>query len=131
MIKLKPGLRIFCSSLTSVTIPDSVTEIGNYAFSGCGNLTSVTIGSNVTSIGSWAFNGCSSLTSVVIPDGVTTIEYYVFYNCSNLTNVTFEDIKNWSVVISSGKKKKMNVKNASKNATNLTQNYCGNEWIKE
>ena len=120
-----------CSNLTSIAIPDSVTEIGNYAFSGCGNLTSVTIGSNVTSIGSWAFNGCSSLTSVVIPDGVTTIEYYVFYNCSNLTNVTFEDIKNWSVVISSGKKKKMNVKNVSKNATNLTQNYCGNEWIKE
>ena len=120
-----------CSSLTSVTIPDSVTEIGNYAFSGCGNLASVTIGSNVTSIGSWAFNGCSSLTSVVIPDGVAKIDSSAFFGCGNLTSVTFEDIKNWSVVISSGKKKKMNVKNVSKNATNLTQNYCGNEWIKE
>ena len=120
-----------CSSLTSVTIPDSVTEIGNYAFFGCGNLTSVTIGSNVTSIGEYAFRNCSSLTSITIPGSMAKIDSSAFFGCGNLTSVTFEDIKNWSVVISSGKKKKMNVKNVSKNATNLTQNYCGNEWIKE
>ena len=131
MIKLKPSLRIFCSSLESVVIPDSVTSIGYAAFCGCSSLTSVIIGDNVTSIDERAFYGCSSLTSVTIGDSVTSIEYYAFYNCSNLTSVTFEDIKNWSVVISSGKKKKMNVKNVSKNATNLTQNYSGNEWIKE
>ena len=69
------GYRAFegCSSLTSVTIPDSVTSIGRSAFSGCKSLTSVTIGDSVTSIGSWAFEGCSSLTSVTIGNSVTSI----------------------------------------------------------
>ena len=53
-----------CSSLSSVTIPDSVTTIGGYAFYGCSNLTSVTIGDSVTTIGDYAFYACSSLTSV-------------------------------------------------------------------
>ena len=68
MIKLKPVLRTFCSSLTSVTIPDSVTSIGYQAFSGCSNLESVTIPDSVTSIGSYAFSDCSSLESVYITD---------------------------------------------------------------
>ncbi|MFR6424693.1 MAG: leucine-rich repeat domain-containing protein [Oscillospiraceae bacterium] len=56
-----------CTSLTSVTIPDSVTSIGEYAFSGCTSLTSVTIPDSVTSIGECAFYECTSLTSVTIP----------------------------------------------------------------
>ena len=62
-----------CSSLTSVTIPDSVTSIGEYTFYDCSSLTSVTLGDSVTSIGSSAFEDCSSLTSVTIPDSVTSI----------------------------------------------------------
>ena len=54
----------YCSSLTSVTIPNSVTSIGNYAFYGCSSLTSVTIGNSVTSIGEAAFSGCDGLTDV-------------------------------------------------------------------
>ncbi len=53
-----------CSGLTSVTIGNYVTSIGNSAFSGCSGLTSVTIGNYVTSIGNSAFSGCSGLTTV-------------------------------------------------------------------
>ena len=77
-----------CSSLTSVTIPGGVTSIGGWTFSDCISLTSVSIPSSVTSIGNSAFLGCSSLTSVTIPSGVKTIETGTFRNCTSLTSVT-------------------------------------------
>ena len=73
--------------LTSVTIPDSVTEIGGWAFAGCISLASVTIGNNVTSIGDSAFSECISLASVTIPDSVTEIGRSAFSNCGRLTSV--------------------------------------------
>ena len=76
-----------CSGLTSVTIPNSVTSIGDYAFSGCSGLTSVTIPNSVTSIGGYTFSGCSGLTSVTIPNSVTSIGYEAFRGCSGLTSV--------------------------------------------
>ena len=76
-----------CSGLTSVTIPDSVTSIDKWAFSGC-NLTSVTIPDSVTSIGDWAFVGCTGLTSVTIGNSVTSIGNNTFRGCSGLTSVT-------------------------------------------
>ena len=81
----------YCSSLTSVTIPDSVTTINYGAFSGCSSLESVTIPDSVTSIGDNAFSYCSNLASVTIPDSVTTIDYGTFYNCSSLTSVIISD----------------------------------------
>ncbi|MCI7430397.1 MAG: leucine-rich repeat domain-containing protein [Bacteroidales bacterium] len=77
-----------CSGLTSITIPNSVTSIGEYAFSGCSGLTSITIPNSVTSIGEYAFKYCSSLTSVTIPNSVTSIGRSAFYGCSGLTSVT-------------------------------------------
>ena len=77
-----------CSGLTSVTIPDSVTSIGDRVFYNCSGLTSVTIPDSVTSIGDSAFSGCSGLASVTIPDSVTSIGGSAFYNCSGLTGVT-------------------------------------------
>ena len=77
-----------CSGLTSVTIPNSVTSIGDDAFGGCSGLTSVTIGNSVTSIGDCAFRWCSSLTSVTIGNSVTSIGDYAFLDCSRLTSVT-------------------------------------------
>ena len=78
----------YCKSLTSVTIPDSVTSIGNNAFSGCTSLTSVTIPDSVTSMGNNAFSGCTSLTSITIPDSVTSIGESAFSGCTSLTSVT-------------------------------------------
>ena len=76
----------YCSGLISVTIPHSVTSIGSCAFLNCTGLTSVTIPSSVTSIGGSAFGGCSGLTSVTIPNSVTSIGEYAFYGCSGLTS---------------------------------------------
>lgn len=78
-----------CVSLTSVTIPDSVTSIGDYAFT-LSSLMSVTIPNSVKSIGEAAF-GATLLTSVTIPASVTSIGKGAFYWCSNLTSVTIPD----------------------------------------
>ncbi|MDP6417803.1 MAG: leucine-rich repeat protein, partial [Gammaproteobacteria bacterium] len=73
------------TALTSVVIPDSVTAIGNNAFRDCNSLTSVVIPNSVTSIGESAFNG-TALTSVAIPDSVTSIGEGAFYG-TGLTSV--------------------------------------------
>ena len=76
-----------CSGLTSITIPDSVTSIGQEAFSSCTGLTSVTIGNGVTSIGSSAFSYCESLTNITIPNSVTNIGNNAFGSCTGLTSI--------------------------------------------
>lgn len=77
--------------LTSVTIPDSVTTIGDYAFEECSGLTDVNVGSGVTSIGDGVFGYCTDLTSIVIPDSVTSIGCHAFSHCSSLTSITIPD----------------------------------------
>ena len=76
-----------------------MTSIGHEAFYGCTSLTSVTIPDSVTSIGWYAFRGCDSLTSVIIPKSVTSIGRGVFNNCDSLTSVTFEGtMAEWNAV---------------------------------
>ena len=76
-----------CTNLTSITIPDSVTEIGRYAFEGCTGLTSVTLPGSVTSIGTMAFIRCASLTSITIPDKVASIGDCPFLGCTSLVSI--------------------------------------------
>ena len=78
----------WCSSLASVTIPNSVMGIVNRAFYRCSSLTSVTIGNSVMGIGDEAFCGCSSLTSITIPNSVMGIGDWAFGSCDDLTSVT-------------------------------------------
>ena len=82
-----------CFRLVSITIPDSVTSIGENAFSYSEVLASVTFGENsqLTSIGNDAFKGCTSLTSFTIPDSITSIDRYAFSGCTGLTSITIPD----------------------------------------
>ncbi len=103
----------YCTSLNVISIPASVTSIGDYAFNGCWNLTAITIPASVTSIGrsafnncnnlgftvafaansqletigAYAFSGCTGLTSITIPNRVTSIDLFAFSGCNGLTTI--------------------------------------------
>ena len=77
-----------CSGLTSLTLPDGITEIGRSAFFGCSGLTSLALPAGITTIGGSAFEGCSGLTSLTLPAGITSIGDDAFYGCSGLTSIT-------------------------------------------
>jgi hypothetical protein len=74
----------------SYTVPNSVSSIGDSAFSGCHSLTGVTIPASVTSIGGYAFIDCTTLTAITIPNSVTSIGDLAFSGCTNLTAAYFK-----------------------------------------
>lgn len=79
------------SSVTSVTIPDSVTFISDSAFAYCSSLTNISIPNSVTAIGSFAFEGCTKLESITLPSSLLTISEFLFYDCSQLTTIHIPD----------------------------------------
>jgi len=79
-----------CDKLTSVNIPASVTSIGGCAFWGTG-LTSIDIPDSVTKIGSFAFKDCANLTSAVLPSGLEVIEMGLFNNCTKLESISIPE----------------------------------------
>ena len=101
-----------CGTLTSIIIPDSITSIGYYAFSGCygiieteggvsyvddwaidcdASATSVQLREGTRGIATWAFTNCTGLTSITIPDSVTSIAHWAFDYCPSLTSITIPD----------------------------------------
>ena len=79
-----------CSNICSVTIPQSVTSIGDRAFDGCSALTTLSLGEKIKTIGNCAFENCTSLTGVTIPQSVTSIGYYAFEGCTHLNPLTIK-----------------------------------------
>ena len=75
----------------SLVLPDSVTEIGDYAFSDCSSLTSIVIPDSVTVIGEAAFFGCTGLTTIAVPGSVTDIGNGAFAACVNLMQLTVDN----------------------------------------
>ena len=75
-------------NVTSITIPDNVTEIDEAAFEGCTGLTSIILPPWVTKIGDGAFNNCTGLTSITLPNTITSIGDAAFADCTSLTSIT-------------------------------------------
>jgi sorbitol-specific phosphotransferase system component IIA len=110
-VKKIPGcFAKWLSGLTDIAIPNSVTSVGYYAFSGCTGLTNITIPNSITTIyrsafqdctgltniniqnsiiGSFMFQGCTGLTEITIPSSVTSVGYYAFSGCTGLKTVYF------------------------------------------
>ncbi len=88
------------TEIKDLVIPDGVTSIGYYAFTGCSGLTSLTIPNGITVIGNYVFDGCSGLTSLTIPDGVLDLGSSTFRGCSGLTSLTLgnsvQAISSWA-----------------------------------
>ncbi|MBE6343270.1 MAG: T9SS type A sorting domain-containing protein [Lentimicrobiaceae bacterium] len=80
-----------CGGLVGITIPNSVTSIGNYAFSYCTGLLGITFPNSVSSIGDYAFRDCDGIIGVTIPNSVETLGHYAFSDCDKLNVVTFEE----------------------------------------
>jgi hypothetical protein len=79
-----------CESLTSITLPSKLTEIGKHAFNNSG-LIEITIPESVTKLGEMTFVGCSDLVTVTINANIETLPTDIFYDCKKLTNVTLPD----------------------------------------
>jgi hypothetical protein len=118
-----------CTSLINITIPNSVTSISDYTFAYCSSLASISIPSSVTSIGDYAFYYCTGLKSITIPDSVTSIRWSAFDGCTNLTSVTFEDTTStWR--LGGSKLSAYSPTNPSTNATYLKSTYSNWYWTK-
>ena len=79
------------TDITSVTMPDTIVQIGSSAFSGCKSLASVSFSNSLKALSEYCFSGCNALTNVVLPNGLEVISNYSFMNCSNLVTIFIPD----------------------------------------
>ena len=85
---------------STFTVPEKVTTIGDYAFSGCKKLTEIVVGENVSAIGYKSFENCSSLSRVVLPSTLTKLSAYAFSSCENLTEIVFlGTVEQWNSIV--------------------------------
>ena len=77
----------YCSSLKSISIPETVISIGKYAFCNCNSIETFIVPDSVTTIGEYAFYGCSSVKQITLPDTIKVINNYTFYGCSSLEGI--------------------------------------------
>lgn len=96
-ISINDNCRIVCSEafyfshITSVTIPESVISLSDYAFYDCTRITSIIISNSTTSIGSHCFYFCDSLTSVTLPKNIVTLSDYAFAHCKSLVSIVLPE----------------------------------------
>ena len=74
--------------IDTVTLPDTVQEIEESAFSHCGNLSAITFGAGLRAIGSRAFENCTHLRTLSLPEGLETLGEYAFDSCESLETLT-------------------------------------------
>lgn len=79
------------SQLTSVTLPDSISSIGQHAFAYCDKITSIKIPSCVTSLEGYVFSGCEELGTVTFQEGLTSIGEHAFFGCEELKSISLPD----------------------------------------
>lgn len=86
-------ITVFDKTITTCTIPEGVTSIGDQAFSGCSNLTIITLPDSLQSIGDSAFSGCSALTTVEGGSHLTSVGRSAFQSCSKLESIDISNIE--------------------------------------
>ena len=97
--RLMPSAFMNKTTLKSVTLPNSITLIGNMAFAECTALETITIPNGVTSIELLSFSNCYNLASITIPNSVTTFGDGVFEGCINLVSIRFEGtVAEWNAI---------------------------------
>ena len=78
----------YCNNLTKITLSSNIRKIERRTFYWCNKLTTINLPSPITSIGDYAFERCSSLTSITLPSGLTSIGLYAFNSCNQLKKIT-------------------------------------------
>ena len=90
-----------CTALTSISIPDNITSIGQSAFEECVGLTNVVLPNNITRIEANTFHGCSALTSIDLPSSIISIGEIAFASCRGLTNIICRAVEPPSLLVES------------------------------
>ena len=103
-----------CTKLSTVKIPNKVTEIGENAFRDCTGLKKIRIPGNVKTVWS-AFEGCTNLENAELEYGIKKLGYYMFFGCTSLESITIPD----SVTVVK------EIESEAFNSKNVTINYCG------